>query len=245
MFGSGRDQPHPARDLPWTDLRAVKKLRTSRYAASTQSFLFVFFFFSPFSARRGRRLKTRRARQPVYQIRLCRSNLDGLLKNRRPPVVEISFMPKKLGPFNHRCPQSGEYKPNVSPPKSMQSWGRSHDHFAQHLLDRYGINEVAQWYFEVWNEPNIDFWGAPCIPRQTVLRALRHTARALKARESESRVGVLQKPPRPLGGRSSSIRRQGRSVTSSTTHGLCRCFLCKISWASDENIRWTIAFAAR
>ena len=32
-------------------------------------------------------------------------------------------------------------------------------HFAQHLVDRYGINEVSQWYFEVWNEPNIDFWG--------------------------------------------------------------------------------------
>ena len=30
--------------------------------------------------------------------------------------------------------------------------------FAQHLVDRYGADEVAQWYFEVWNEPNIDFW---------------------------------------------------------------------------------------
>ena len=29
----------------------------------------------------------------------------------------------------------------------------------QNLVQRYGINEVSQWYFEVWNEPNIDFWG--------------------------------------------------------------------------------------
>jgi xylan 1,4-beta-xylosidase len=40
-------------------------------------------------------------------------------------------------------------------------------HFAQHLVDRYGIDEVSQWYFEVWNEPNIDFWNG--IPRKEIL----------------------------------------------------------------------------
>ncbi len=41
----------------------------------------------------------------------------------------------------------------------MRKWGELVSHFAQHLIERYGIDEVSQWYFEVWNEPNIDFWA--------------------------------------------------------------------------------------
>ena len=52
--------------------------------------------------------------------------------------------------------------------------------FREHLVDRYGIDEVAQWYFEVWNEPNIDFWdGIPSSDRTSSCTT--HTARALKS----------------------------------------------------------------
>jgi xylan 1,4-beta-xylosidase len=61
-------------------------------------------------------------------------------------------------------------------------------HFARHLVDRYGIEEVSQWYFEVWNEPNIDFWNG--IPRkQSYFELYAHTARALKAVSPRLRVG--------------------------------------------------------
>lgn len=34
--------------------------------------------------------------------------------------------------------------------------------FTRHLVARYGIQEVSQWCFEVWNEPNLNFWtGKP------------------------------------------------------------------------------------
>ena len=60
--------------------------------------------------------------------------------------------------------------------------------FAQHLVERYGIDEVSQWYFEVWNEPNIDFWAGD--PKQaTYFDLYDHTARALKAVNSRIRVG--------------------------------------------------------
>ena len=30
----------------------------------------------------------------------------------------------------------------------------------RHWLERYGAEEVHQWFFEVWNEPNLDaFWS--------------------------------------------------------------------------------------
>lgn len=60
--------------------------------------------------------------------------------------------------------------------------------FARHLVQRYGEEEVAQWYFEVWNEPNIDFWAG--VPKQaTYFELYDHTVRAVKAVSIQLRVG--------------------------------------------------------
>ena len=86
-------------------------------------------------------------------------------------------MPYKLAA--HQSIHPFWYKQNVSPPKDYANWDRMIREFAQHLVDRYGIDEVAQWYFEVWNEPNIDFWAGD--PKQaTYFELYDHTARALK-----------------------------------------------------------------
>ena len=76
------------------------------------------------------------------------------------PLADLTFMPAAL--------KSGEktifwYQGNVSPPQSLNEWGELVYHFAAHCIDRYGAEEVCQWYFEVWNEPDIPgFWdGAP------------------------------------------------------------------------------------
>jgi xylan 1,4-beta-xylosidase len=125
--------------------------------------------------------------KPVYNFSYVDQIYDGLLKNGVRPFVEISFMPKKLA-FNPDALHPFWYKPNVSPPKSWELWDDLMKHFAQHLVDRYGIEEVSQWYFEVWNEPNIDFWGG--IPRQASYFDLYdHTARDLKSVSPRLRVG--------------------------------------------------------
>ena len=124
---------------------------------------------------------------PVYNFAYVDQIYDGLLHNGVRPVVEISFMPKKLA-FNPDALHPFWYKQNVSPPKSMERWDDLMTHFAQHLVDRYGINEVSQWYFEVWNEPNIDFWNG--IPRQkSYFDLYEHTARDLKKVSPRLRVG--------------------------------------------------------
>ena len=70
----------------------------------------------------------------------------------------------------------------------MERWDDMMTHFAQHLVDRYGIDEVAQWYFEVWNEPNIDFWGG--IPRdESYYDLYAHTARDIKHVNAKLRIG--------------------------------------------------------
>lgn len=124
---------------------------------------------------------------PVYNFSYVDQIYDGLLKNGVKPFVEISFMPKKLA-FNPDALHPFWYKPNVSPPKDMSRWDDLIRHFAQHLVDRYGIEEVSTWYFEVWNEPNIDFWNG--IPRdRSYFDLYAHTARDLKAVSPKLRVG--------------------------------------------------------
>jgi xylan 1,4-beta-xylosidase len=125
--------------------------------------------------------------KPVYNFTLVDRIYDGLLRNGVKPVVEIGFMPKKLA-FNPDALHAFWYKPNVSPPKSFERWDGLIRALAQHLVQRYGIDEVSTWYFEVWNEPNIDFWGG--VPRQASYFDLYdHTARALKSVDRRLRVG--------------------------------------------------------
>jgi xylan 1,4-beta-xylosidase len=96
-------------------------------------------------------------------------------------------MPKKLA-FNPDDLHPFWYKQNVSPPKSMERWDDLIRAFAQNLVEHFGTDEVAQWYFEVWNEPNIDFWGG--IPRkESYFDLYAHTARALKSVSPRLRVG--------------------------------------------------------
>ncbi|HLI18113.1 MAG TPA: glycosyl hydrolase family 39 [Rhodanobacteraceae bacterium] len=112
---------------------------------------------------------------------------DGLLAHGVKPFVELSFMPKALSSDPSRQ-QSFSYHPNPMPPRNYAEWNAMIRAFAQHLIARYGIDEVANWYFEVWNEPNLDFWGGE--PKQSTYFTLYdNTARTLKAVNPRLRVG--------------------------------------------------------
>jgi xylan 1,4-beta-xylosidase len=112
---------------------------------------------------------------------------DGLLANGVRPFVELSFMPRKMA-ADPTLIQAFWYHPVVSPPKDYKLWDDMMRAFGNHLIDRYGIDEVATWKFEVWNEPNLDFWGGR--PNQpTYFELYDHTARALKSVSSRLQVG--------------------------------------------------------
>src|SRR4051794_8938974 len=175
MFGSGR-AILSLREIYRDDVRAVKKVADFRYVR----------FHAIFHDEVGVYNEDEHG-NPVYNFAYVDQIYDGLLKNGVRPFVEISFMPKKLA-FNPDALHPFWYKQNVSPPKSMDRWDDLIKHFGQHLVDRYGIDEVAQWYFEVWNEPNIDFWNG--IPRdKSYFELYAHPARTLKQFNSRLRVG--------------------------------------------------------
>ncbi|OOG62982.1 glycosyl hydrolase family 39 [Rhodanobacter sp. B04] len=125
--------------------------------------------------------------QPVYNFSYVDQIYDGLLERGVRPFVELGFMPRDLS-SDPKALQDFWYHPNVAPPKDYALWDGMIRAFAQHLIARYGIDEVSTWYFEVWNEPNIGFWaGNPKMP--TYYALYDHTARALKSVSPRLRVG--------------------------------------------------------
>ena len=81
---------------------------------------------------------------------------DFLLDTGMKPFVELGFMPEA---FASGKTTLFHYKANNTPPKDYGQWADFIKQFAEHLLSRYGKEEVSQWFFEVWNEPDIPFWS--------------------------------------------------------------------------------------
>ena len=109
---------------------------------------------------------------------------DNLLACGVRPFVELSFMPsalakgKKLGLG---------YNPNICMPRSLDEWADYIRRFIRFLLERYGKEEVEQWYFEVWNEPDLGVFFAGT--QQDYFRLYEATARAVKSVDENLRVG--------------------------------------------------------
>ncbi|MGN6794603.1 MAG: GH39 family glycosyl hydrolase [Streptosporangiaceae bacterium] len=110
---------------------------------------------------------------------------DQLLGLGLRPVVELSFMPAALACDPSRTVFS--YQGIISPPRDWDEWRRLVTALAAHLVSRYGLDEVAQWAFEVWNEPDLDvFWSGS---RREYLRLYEETARAIKSVHPRLQVG--------------------------------------------------------
>jgi xylan 1,4-beta-xylosidase len=186
-FGSGR-AILSLRDGYRNDLRTVKQ------ATGFQSVRFHGIFndevglYDPDRMTKNPGLAAQKANDAsVYNFSYVDQIYDGLLENGVKPFVEMSFMPAKLA-ANPALTQSFWYKPIVSPPRDYAQWDGMIRAFAEHLVARYGLDEVATWKFEVWNEPNIDFWGGS--PKQaTYWELYDHTARALKQVSLRLQVG--------------------------------------------------------
>jgi len=120
----------------------------------------------------------------VYNFQYVDALYDAILKIGMRPFVELGFMPPALA--------SGDktifwWKGNITPPRDYQKWGHMIQALVQHWTERYGEAEVRQWYFEVWNEPNLNiFWSG----NQTdYFKLYETTAKAIKSVSLAYRVG--------------------------------------------------------
>lgn len=120
----------------------------------------------------------------LYSFFNADSVFDFLLSIGMKPFVELSFMPRALSSggttvFN--------YQANVTPPRDYQEWAALVGKLVSHWVGRYGVGEVREWFFEVWNEPNLkEFWTGT---QGDYFNLYRHTARAIKSVDANLRVG--------------------------------------------------------
>lgn len=173
-FGSGR-AILTLRESYRADLKAVKSITDFKYVRFHAIFHDEVGVYDENSAG-----------EPVYNFSYVDQIYDGLLENGIRPFIELSFMPRKLAA--NLNPHPFWYKQLPSSPKDPKKWSALIQAFTKHLIDRYGKGEVEQWYFEVWNEPNIDFWNGE--PKQETYFALYdETAKAVKSVDPQLRVG--------------------------------------------------------
>jgi len=94
---------------------------------------------------------------PIFNFQNVDKIFDGLLSNNVRPFVELGFMPSQLASGPHTVFQ---YAGNITPPKDYNKWNALVQALAIHCIERYGLDEILGWRWEVWNEPNLDcFWS--------------------------------------------------------------------------------------
>jgi len=101
--------------------------------------------------------------KPVYNWTILDGIFDGWVHAGVRPFVEIGFMPKALSthpdPYHIPWPtRPGDREGWSYPPKDYDKWRELVRQVAAHMVARYGTAEVANWYWEVWNEPDIFYW---------------------------------------------------------------------------------------
>ena len=119
-----------------------------------------------------------------YNFQYIDALYDYLLSIHVKPFVELGFMPAALA--------SGDktifwWRGNVTPPRSYEQWGSLIKALTEHFTARYGAAEVASWYFEVWNEPNLNgFWSGS---QADYFKLYRYAASAIKSVDARYKVG--------------------------------------------------------
>lgn len=122
--------------------------------------------------------------QFLYSFFNIDSIFDFLLSIGMKPFVELSFMPETLASGTKTV---FRYRANVTPPRDYTQWATLIHKLVSHCVERYGIDEVSEWFFEVWNEPNLEaFWTGKL---SDYLKLYRYTARAIKTVDRRLQVG--------------------------------------------------------
>ncbi|QFY07767.1 beta-xylosidase [Nonomuraea phyllanthi] len=122
---------------------------------------------------------------PVHTFSYVDKVFDFIVDHGVRPFVEFGFMPRGLATATETVFWWGAH---CSPPKDMTRWVELVTTSVEHWIDRYGLAEVREWRFEVWNEPNLVpyFWTGT---KTEYFELYEQTVRAIKRIDPELRVG--------------------------------------------------------
>jgi xylan 1,4-beta-xylosidase len=127
-----------------------------------------------------------------YNFTLLDTLYDAILSAGVSPIVELSFMPYALAdcaPFS-ACRTFFAYKAITEPPNDYGQWRDLVTAFAQHLVDRHGLDTVAQWRFECWNELWGMPWGDGSVGNSTYMALYNASYHGVKSVSPRLQVGV-------------------------------------------------------
>jgi len=122
--------------------------------------------------------------KPIYNWQYVDALFDAMLDLGIRPFVELGFSPLAMASVTETVMW---WKAHGSPPKDYARWADLVTQFIFHCRARYGPEELRQWYFEVWNEPNLRPFFAGS--RSQYFELYRVTAKAIKAIDAALRVG--------------------------------------------------------
>lgn len=123
----------------------------------------------------------------IYNWQYIDELFDRMLNMGIRPFVELAFFPKEMAATDTK--HQFWWKANIS--VDQNNFGKWHDlvqAFTQHVVDRYGIQEVSSWYFEVWNEPNLNP-GFLDGTKSDYFHLYKEAALAVKSVDQSLRVG--------------------------------------------------------
>ena len=131
---------------------------------------------------------------PIYDWTFVDLVFDTLLKHGCKPFVELGFMPQDLvDPTRYDAAKDDWIQRNyrsygwACPPKDYQKWYDLVFALVRHCMERYGVAEIDSWYWELWNEPDLDYYWKGSVEEFNKLYD--YTVAAVKAAYPQARVG--------------------------------------------------------
>ncbi len=131
---------------------------------------------------------------PVYDWTIVDRIFDTYVERGMKPLVEIGFMPEALSikpePYRHHWQPGQPYTDIFTgwsyPPKDYRKWAELVHQWVRHSVERYGAEEVATWYWELWNEPDSPYWAGTTAE---YCKLYDYTADAVKRALPSARIG--------------------------------------------------------
>ncbi len=126
------------------------------------------------------------AGNPVYDFTIWDEIFDAWVSRGIRPFVELGFMPRDLTTQGAETQEEYERTGWSYPPKDYEKWRDLCYTAVKHCVERYGRDEVATWYWELWNEPDIFYWKGTV---EEYCKLYDYTVDGVKAAFPEARVG--------------------------------------------------------
>ncbi len=131
---------------------------------------------------------------PIYDWTIIDKIFDTYIERGMKPFAQIGFMPEALStkpqPYRHYWKPGIDYQEIFTgwayPPKDYNKWAELVYQWVRHSVERYGKEEVESWYWELWNEPNIEYWRGTT---EEYIKLYDYTADAVKRALPAAKMG--------------------------------------------------------